>query len=261
MNMYHSAWPNTPAGRARSRQGGRIAQPVSKLIVKGLVGGLFQLGLFAVALIVPAGLVPGGTWFWPRGLLFLGLYGIVLEGSVVTLGLVAPAGLAARLTAPATKKPPTADRVATAFLVLSTLGWFVFVSVDVFHLKLLPPPPFVVSLGGAALSLAGFAIILAAIYQNSFAIPIVEDQSDRAQVLVDTGLYRRVRHPMYLGILLFHAGLALWLESYASLLTVSVILLALLARILVEEKTLRKTLPAYMAYVARVPFRLVPLVW
>ncbi len=232
-----------------------------KLIMKGLIGGLFQLALFAVALVVPAGLVPGGTWYWPRGLMFLGLYGVVLETSVVTLAVVAPASLAARLRAPASKKQPVADRVATAFLVLSILAWFVFVPIDVFHLKLLPPPPLKVSLGGAVLSLAGFAIIMAAIYQNSFAIPIVEDQSDRAQVLVDTGPYARVRHPMYVGILLFHAGIALWLKSYASLLTLFVVLLALLARIVVEETTLRKTLPDYSAYVARVPYRLVPLVW
>ena len=214
-----------------------------------------------MALLVPAGLVPGGTWYWPRGLIFLGLYGVVLEAAVVTLAVAAPASLAARLTAPASKQQPAADRLATAFLVLATLGWFVFVPLDVFDLKLLPAPPLAVSLGGAAVSLAGFAIILAAIYQNSFAIPIVADQSDRSQVLVDTGLYARMRHPMYLGIFLFHAGLALWLGSFASLVTLLVILLALLARIVVEEETLRKTLPDYGAYAARVPYRLVPLVW
>jgi protein-S-isoprenylcysteine O-methyltransferase Ste14 len=210
---------------------------------------------------VPAGLVSGGTWYWPRALMFLGLYGVLLETSVVTLALVAPASLAARLSPPASKKQPPADRAATAFLVLATLAWFVFIPIDLFHLKLLPSPSLGVSLAGAALSLAGFAIIMAAIYQNSYAIPIVEDQSDRAQRLVDTGLYARVRHPFYLGLLAFYAGLALWLGSYASLLTLVVVLLALLARIGVEETTLRKTLPGYSAYVTRVPYRLVPLLW
>lgn len=232
-----------------------------KLIMKGLIGGLVQLALFGVALVVPAGLVSGGTWYWPRALGFLGLYGVVLEASVVTLAVVAPASLAARLSAPASTRQPPADRVATAFLVLATLTWFVFVPIDVFHLRLLPSPSLAVSLVGAALSLAGFAIIMTAIYQNSYAIPIVEDQSDRAQRLVDTGLYARVRHPFYLGLLLFYAGLALWLKSYASLLTLFVVLLALLARIVVEEATLRRTLPGYSAYVARVPYRLVPRVW
>ena len=232
-----------------------------QLILKGLIGGLVQLALFAVALLVPAGLVSGGTWYWPRALVFLGLYGVALEASIVTLAMVAPASLAARLSAPASKKQPAADRVATAFLVLATLAWFVFLPIDVFHLKLLPPPSLGVSLVGAALSLAGFAILMAAIYQNSYAIPIVEDQSDRAQRLVDTGLYARVRHPFYLGLLLFYAGVALWLGSYASLVTLVVVLAALLARIGVEETTLRQTLPGYSAYVTRVPYRLVPLVW
>jgi protein-S-isoprenylcysteine O-methyltransferase Ste14 len=234
---------------------------VLKLIMKGLIGGLLQLALFAVALLVPAGLVPGGTWYWPRGLIFLGLYGLVLETSVVILALAAPASLAARLRAPASKKQPVADRVATAFLVLSTLAWFAFVPIDVFHLRLLPPPSLQVSIGGAAISLVGFAITMAAIYQNTYAIPIVEDQSGRAQVLVDTGLYAHVRHPFYLGLLLFYAGLALWLESYASLLTLCVVLLALLTRIAVEETMLLRTLPDYSTYLTRVPWRLVPLVW
>ena len=243
------------------RRAGRVATAVSKLILRGLMGGLFQLALFAVAIVVPAGLVPGGTWHWPRALMFLGVYGVVLESSVVALAMMAPASLEARLTAPASRKQPAADRVATLFLVTSILAWFAFIPIDVFQLKLLPPPSVRASVIGGLVSLAGFAIILTAIYQNSFAIPIVEDQSHRAQVLVDTGLYARVRHPMYFGILLFHAGLGVWLGSYASLLTLLVVLLALLARMHVEETTLRTTLPAYGAYAARVPFRLVPFLW
>jgi protein-S-isoprenylcysteine O-methyltransferase Ste14 len=232
-----------------------------KLVLKGLVGGLFQLGLYATALLVPAGLVTGGTWHWSRALLFLAVYGLALEGGVIALAVFAPASLAARLTAPVSRKQPVADRVATAFLVISTLAWFAFVPIDVFHLRLLGAPSFSVSLAGAVLAAGGLATIMMAIYQNSFAIPIVEDQSDRAQVLIEEGLYGRVRHPMYLGILLFHTGIALWLGSYASLLTLVVLLTALLARILVEERTLESSLPAYRNYAARVPYRLVPLVW
>lgn len=234
---------------------------MARLLAKGLVGGVLQVALYAAALLVPAGLVRGGTWYWPRALLFLGLYALALELSVVAMAVAAPASLAARLSAPASKQQPLADRVATAFLVVSTLGWFAFVAVDVFDLKLFPPPSPAVSACGAVLAAAGFGVIITAIYQNAFAIPIVEDQSSRAQVLAEAGLYARVRHPMYLGILAFHAGLALWLESYASLLTLMVLLLALLARIGVEETTLRRTLPDYTGYMTRVPCRLVPGVW
>ncbi|MHC4505692.1 MAG: hypothetical protein ACYTFI_20495, partial [Planctomycetota bacterium] len=110
------------------------------LLLKGLIGGLFQLTLFGALLIVPAGLVPGGTWYWERALVFLGVYGVILETCIVTLAVVAPASLEARLKAPVSKKQPVADRVVTAILILTGIAWFVAIPVDVFYWKLLPSP-------------------------------------------------------------------------------------------------------------------------
>ncbi len=231
------------------------------LIAKGLIRGLFQLAVFGILLLVPAAFVPGGTWYWPRALVFLGVYGVILAASIVVLAVMAPASLEARLKAPGSKKQPVADRIVTAILVLTAVGWFASIPVDVFYLKLLPKPQFVVSVFGGALFLLGFVIVLAAIYQNSFAVPIVEDQTERGQTLVDTGLYGVVRHPLYLGLLPFFSGIALWLESYASLIAVSALLIVLIARIIVEEKVLSKTLPGYAEYMEQVQDRLVPFVW
>jgi len=231
------------------------------LIIKGLIGGLLQLALFSAFLIIPAGLVPGGTWYWERALIFIGVYGFVLEATIVVLAVVAPTNLEARLKAPASKTEPLADRIITAIFMVTFLGWLVFIPVDVFYLKLLSKPPFFVSACGGALFLLGHAIVITVIYENEFAVPIVEDQTERGQTLVDTGLYGAVRHPMYLGILPFLAGIALWLQSYASLIAVSALLIVLIARIFVEEKALRETLPGYTEYMKRVRYRLVPFVW
>ena len=103
--------------------------------------------------------------------------------------------------------------------------------------------------------------MVTALWQNAFATPIVGDQSERDQTLIDTGLYGRIRHPLYLGLLFFLAGLALWLESYASVLVLPMAFLPIIARIIVEEKTLRETLPGYPGYMSKVPYRLVPFVW
>ena len=102
---------------------------------------------------------------------------------------------------------------------------------------------------------------MAAIYENSFAAPIVEDQTDVGQVLIDTGPYARVRHPLYLGFLPFVAGISLWLESYTSLIVGFGSLVWIIGRIVVEERMLRHTLPGYSEYVEKVPYRLVPFVW
>jgi protein-S-isoprenylcysteine O-methyltransferase Ste14 len=102
---------------------------------------------------------------------------------------------------------------------------------------------------------------MATLFQNAFAAPIVKDQSERGHVLIDTGLYGRIRHPFYLGLLFLLMGLALWLESYASVLALLLPFVFLIARITVEERTLRETLPGYGDYMKRVRYRLVPFVW
>jgi protein-S-isoprenylcysteine O-methyltransferase Ste14 len=226
------------------------------LIVRGLVGGLFQLALFTALLLIPA-----GTWHWPRAIQFLAVYGLILLVSIVVLGRMAPASLEARLQKPTAKSQPMADRVVSSFLFLSLLAWFAFIPIDVFSIRLLPSPPLWVSVFGAALFLAGYGIVMTAVFQNAFAAPIVKDQSDRGQVLIDTGLYSRIRHPLYLGMLFFLIGLALWLESYASVLVLPFAFVFVIARIFVEEKTLRDTLPGYAGYMRKVSYRLVPFVW
>jgi len=226
------------------------------LVVRGLLGGLFQLALFASLLLIPA-----GTVNWPRAIQFLLAYGIVLFASTIWLGIVAPSSLEARLEPAISKKQPIADRVATAFIGVAVAGWMIFIPTDVFRLQLLPAPSFAVSACGAAVCAAGFAIVLTALYQNAFATPVVRDQSERGHTLVDTGLYARVRHPFYTGFLLMLLGLALWLESYAAAIALPVVLASLLVRIHIEEKTLRETLPGYIEYMSKVPHRLIPGAW
>ena len=231
------------------------------LIIKGLLGGLLQLAILAAFLIVPAGLVPGGTWYWERALVFLGAYSVIVVVTILTFAIKAPASLQSRLSRPSSRNQPPIDRVITVMLGLTILAWFVFIPVDVFYLKLLPPPQLAVSVAGAVLLLFGYAVVMAATYQNSFIVPYVSDQTDHGQTVVDTGAYGVVRHPLYAGLVPLFAGIALWLESYASVVTLAAPLAVLVVRIAVEEKSLRQTLPGYSDYMKRVRYRLMPFVW
>ena len=231
------------------------------LIIKGLLGGLFQVALLGAFLIVPAGLVPGGTWLWERALIFLGVYGGVLGLTIVVFAFKAPGGLEARLAMPGGSEQSRASRLASTFLISTFSAWMIFIPVDVFYLKLLPPPQLGVSVAGLVLLLLGFGIVAAAIYENRFIVPYVADQTEQGQTLVDTGPYGVVRHPLYAGLLPFGAGIALWLGSYAALIAVCAPIATLVVTILVEEQTLREALPGYADYMKRVRYRLVPFVW
>ncbi len=230
------------------------------LIVRGILGGLFQLAIIASLLIVPAGLA-AGEWGWSRGWQFVGCYGVIMLASTIAMALLAPDSLEARLRPPVSSKQPVEDKVATFVLLFAIMLYLVFIPFDVFVWQILGQPSQVISALGAILFACGYALIMWTIFINSFAIPIVEDQSGQGQILIDTGPYAIVRHPMYLGLLPFLAGIGLWLQSWASLPLIGMVVLALAGRIRVEERTLVATLDGYAEYRRRCPYRLLPLVW
>ena len=139
-------------------------------------------------------------------------------------------------------------------------AWVAFVPIDVFHLHLLPAPRPLAAWTGGFVAMIGAALTPVAVWENRFAAPNVQDQIAQGQRIVDTGVHRLVRHPIYLGNLLLFAGAALWLGSTAACLATSVHLLATLGRIMVEEKDLRARLSDYGAYARRVRGRLIPFV-
>jgi protein-S-isoprenylcysteine O-methyltransferase Ste14 len=120
-----------------------------------------------------------------------------------------------------------------------------------------PPPPWGRTLGLLS-AVIGCALGQLALWQNEFASPAV--QTHKAQMVVGTGAYGVVRHPLYTANLLYFAGLSLWIGSLAGLLGVAVILAATLARIRIEERHLLAELPGYAAYTRTVRARLIPFI-
>jgi protein-S-isoprenylcysteine O-methyltransferase Ste14 len=226
------------------------------LLLRGILRVAMQVMVFSAIFFLPI-----GTWQWPRALQFLVAFGVISLVSTTALALLAPASLEARVRRDAVKDQPRADKMATLVLALFHLAWFVMIPNDVFRWQVFPKPSAEVGAIGAILCLLGYGIMLTAVWQNAYAAPLVGDQGEREQVLVDSGIYSRVRHPLYLGHLLLLLGLPLWLESYLAFLTVPVVIAPVIARIIIEEKTLVRTLPGYVGYRERVPSRLIPSVW
>jgi protein-S-isoprenylcysteine O-methyltransferase Ste14 len=87
-------------------------------------------------------------------------------------------------------------------------------------------------------------------------------QSDRGQVVVDSGPYRFVRHPGYLGAVPYLGLGGLALGSRLATVIAGVPMIAiLLRRTAVEDKMLLEGLAGYKEYAARVKYRLAPGIW
>jgi protein-S-isoprenylcysteine O-methyltransferase Ste14 len=222
-----------------------------------LVGGV----VYSAAFLGGPLFLAAWTVHWWRAWVFVG---VVLAASAITMfGIFAsrPDLLDERYKAPIQKGQPLADKVLTPLLVGSFLGLLFFVPLDVFRFHVMGETGPGVAVLGLSLFVAGWYVIALSLRENTFAAPIVKHQAERGQLVVQTGPYRIVRHPMYAGAIPLMIGMPLWLGSLAGALLAAVPLGTLVLRILVEERMLRRTLPGYDEYARAVRWRLVPFVW
>jgi protein-S-isoprenylcysteine O-methyltransferase Ste14 len=232
-------------------------RPIGEALRSAFVG----TAIVAALLLVPAGLVPGGTWLWPHGLVFVGAYGVILAAGNTVLAAWRPDHFRVRqqgVVATGDKRQPRLDALGSAAFLGFLVAWVAFIPIDVFRLHLLPAPGAGISWAGGIAAVIGVSLTPIAVWENRFAAPNVQDQTAQDQRIVDTGVYSLVRHPIYLGNLLMSGGAALWLESWAAFLGVGLVLLATVGRIAIEEKHLRANFPAYGDYAKRVRGRLIP---
>jgi protein-S-isoprenylcysteine O-methyltransferase Ste14 len=165
-------------------------------------------------------------------------------------------------------KPPihSGQLRSDRFLVLAVLatgfvGLPIIAGLDRFHWQAMSPPSSVLSAFGLVMFAAGWTLKSLALWANAFAVSTIRIQPEREHTVVDTGVYRIVRHPFYAADLLIFVGLGLWLESYLAVLCSMIPISLLFWRIRVEEQVLRRDLSGYNEYATRVPHRLVPGIW
>jgi protein-S-isoprenylcysteine O-methyltransferase len=155
-----------------------------------------------------------------------------------------------------------ADRLSMLGILLANwVGIGVAVSFGVAGVGALGAYAMPAQISGLALLAAGIVIRSVAIAQlGPFHTPIVAIQVDHR--VVDTGLYRHVRHPSYLGACIALFGFGLGLGSWLSAAFVLAMALAAYAyRIHVEERALLESLGEDYASYRKRTYRLIPGVY
>ena len=114
---------------------------------------------------------------------------------------------------------------------------------------------------GIAVYLLGQAVFLWAKRVNNFFATVVRIQSERGQTVCHEGPYRYLRHPGYLGGILFGLSSPLILGSLWALIPAVLAAALLVIRTTLEDRTLQAELSGYIAYTQEVRYRLLPGVW
>lgn len=153
------------------------------------------------------------------------------------------------------------DKMILGFSFLSTILTYVIAGLDSGRFHWSPEFPRVLFFAGIILTVTGQLLFLIAQKQNRFFSSTVRIQTDRGHTVCDSGLYKVVRHPAYLGSGLQTIGFPLLFCSVWSIIPVLISILLLLTRTYMEDNTLQSELKGYSEYTHKTRYRLIPFVW
>jgi protein-S-isoprenylcysteine O-methyltransferase Ste14 len=204
-------------------------------------------------------LIPSGFRAWASAWVFLGLWFGFWSLILLWLYLRNPDLFWERMLA-STSGRKRWDKIVGPLLYVAVFAWLLFTAFDAGRFHWSPVASWVEVLGALILA-ASFVLFFLTFRENAYLSPVVRVQEDRGQVVVTSGPYRCLRHPMYAATLVFVLGTPLLLGAWYGILAGPIVALVLAWRAILEERTLKKELPGYEEYMARTRYRLIPLVW
>ncbi|MBW8041116.1 MAG: isoprenylcysteine carboxylmethyltransferase family protein [Planctomycetes bacterium] len=117
------------------------------------------------------------------------------------------------------------------------------------------------TIAGVVLFLLGSVIINWAMIVNTHFEATVRIQNDRDHKVITAGPYKMVRHPGYVGAILWIVATPLIIGSVVGFVPAGIAGLVLIIRTWLEDKTLHSELNGYVEYAEKVKYRLFPGIW
>jgi protein-S-isoprenylcysteine O-methyltransferase Ste14 len=114
---------------------------------------------------------------------------------------------------------------------------------------------------GFILTIIGQLIFLTARKENKYFSSVVRIQTDREHAVCESGIYKIVRHPGYLGMTVSLIAMPLLTCSVWSYIPIIISIILLIVRTYLEDETLKKELNGYTEYAQKTRKRLFPMVW
>jgi protein-S-isoprenylcysteine O-methyltransferase Ste14 len=231
-----------------------VTPEVRRGAISWLVKAVAGLAFFVVVLSFLA-----GRWNWLWMWVFIGLLALASIVHFLLLYPTNPALLAERAKGMREEGAKPWDRWLTSFAagLLPMTAW-IMSALDV-RFGWSPPMPLALHLVGAAGFALGWAMVIWATVSNAFFSTTVRITAGHA---VQTGgPYQYVRHPGYVGAILYQLTTPFLLGSWWALIPILPSLPLFVLRTVLEDRTLHEELEGYAEYVKQVRYRLLPGVW
>jgi protein-S-isoprenylcysteine O-methyltransferase Ste14 len=213
------------------------------------------MGVVMVALLL---FLSAGRWDWIMGWVLVGTVALW----VIATGLVVipryPELLAERLGP--RKGAKTWDTAIMGLVGLGTIARYIVAGLDVRY-GWTTGMPLALQAIGLLIAMLGYALVVWATGSNAFFSMVVRIQKERGHAVATGGPYRFVRHPSYVGTILFELASPIMLGSWWALIPGGLDAILFVVRTALEDRALQAELEGYPAYAERTRYRLVPGLW
>jgi protein-S-isoprenylcysteine O-methyltransferase Ste14 len=230
-----------------------LKEPLWKGILPRIMTGILGLVVFSGVLFGIAGRV---TWW--QGWAFLLTFIVYVSILVWRLSKLNP-DLLRECNRPADKAEAW-DRAVMGVYSVVLVALLIVTSLDGGRYLWSAIPLGVQMIGWVLLVVAGM-MVWHVMMTNAYLSSWARIQDDRRQVVVQDGLYRRIRHPMYLGIMVSFLAIPLLLNSWYAMVPSLVIVGLFVYRTYREDQMLVENLAGYAEYIEKVRYRLLPGIW
>jgi protein-S-isoprenylcysteine O-methyltransferase Ste14 len=221
----------------------------TSLFIKQTVGTL----LFFAIIFISA----GSLYYWQGwAYVIVGLFMSIMNYTVFKLD----SGLLEERSRPG-EGAKRWDKLILGLTFLTTITMYIIAGFDSGRFHWSPDFHCSIYLLGIVLTIIGQLLFLIAQKQNKFFSSTVRIQTDRGHTVCESGLYKVVRHPAYLGSIIQAIGFPLLFGSLWSIIPVFFLVVFLLARTHLEDKTLKNELKGYNEYSGKTRYKLIPFIF
>jgi protein-S-isoprenylcysteine O-methyltransferase Ste14 len=153
------------------------------------------------------------------------------------------------------------DKAILGLSFLITISMYITAGLDSGRNHWSPDFHWSIYLLGIILTILGQLLFLIAQKQNKFFSSTVRIQTNREHIVCETGLYKIVRHPAYLGSIIQSLGFPLLFGSLWSIIPICLLIILLITRTNLEDKTLKNELKGYPEYSDKTRYKIIPYIW
>jgi protein-S-isoprenylcysteine O-methyltransferase Ste14 len=225
-----------------------------KISTKDILRRILQVFSFvivvALLLFVSAGRI---NWIFAWLYLIATIAVIIVNASIMPTELIAERG----------KKKENVekwDKFVTGLLIVPWLAIYLIAGLDMRY-EWTSGISIWIRLAGIVIFFAGNALVTWSMLSNNYFSTAVRIQYERSHSVAHKGPYALVRHPGYLGMIIYNFVAPFILGSFWALIPAFLAALLFIIRTAMEDRTLIEKLDGYRGYAENVKYRLLPGVW